>query len=111
MPEITGTTYIRGDTTAPSVKGVKIIAHVCNDIGGWGEGFVLALSRRWSEPEAAYRAWHRGRASDDFAPGAVQLVPVERYVQVANMIGRRGVMPRALGSSPTLGLARAGAPP
>src|SRR4051812_34801638 len=78
---------------------------------GWGKGFVLALSRRWSEPEAAYRAWHRGRASNDFAPGAVQLVPVERYVQVANMIGRRGVIPRALGSSPTLGFARAGAPP
>lgn len=37
MPEITGATgitYVRGDATAPSVKGVKIIAHVCNDIGG-----------------------------------------------------------------------------
>ncbi|MFC8358477.1 hypothetical protein ACFUIY_01265 [Streptomyces griseorubiginosus] len=26
-------TYTRGDATAPSVKGVKLIAHVCNDIG------------------------------------------------------------------------------
>ncbi|WP_141207933.1 hypothetical protein [Streptomyces griseorubiginosus] len=31
-------TYTRGDATAPSVKGVKLIAHVCNDIGGWGGG-------------------------------------------------------------------------
>lgn len=26
--------YVRGDATAPSVKGVKMIAHVCNDLGG-----------------------------------------------------------------------------
>jgi O-acetyl-ADP-ribose deacetylase (regulator of RNase III) len=74
----------------PSVKGVKVIAHVCNDIGGWGKGFVLALSRRWPEPEAAYRAWHRDRAKNDFGLGAVQLVRVEPHVWVANMIGQRG---------------------
>ncbi|MFI9545198.1 macro domain-containing protein [Streptomyces sp. NPDC052016] len=88
MSEIT---YVRGDATAPSVKGVKVIAHVCDDIGGWGKGFVLALSRRWPEPEAAYRAWHRRRASNDFGLGAVQLVQVEPYVWVANMVAQRGV--------------------
>ncbi|MFF4055762.1 macro domain-containing protein [Streptomyces sp. NPDC001668] len=84
-------TYIRGDATAPSVKGTKLIAHVCNDIGGWGKGFVVAVSRRWPEPEAAYRAWYRGRASNDFALGAAQFVQVEPYVWVANMIGQRGI--------------------
>ncbi|MEU9449797.1 macro domain-containing protein [Streptomyces sp. NPDC048277] len=87
MSEIT---YIRGDATAPTGKGVKVIAHVCNDLGGWGKGFVLALSRRWPEPEKAYRAWHRDRANNDFALGATQLVRVERYIWVANMIGQRG---------------------
>ncbi|MEU0006911.1 macro domain-containing protein [Streptomyces sp. NPDC006314] len=87
MSEIT---YVRGDATVPSVKGVKLIAHVCNDIGGWGKGFVLALSRRWPEPEAAYRSWHRDRARNDFGLGAVQLVQVDRHVWVANMIGQRG---------------------
>ncbi|MGX1026554.1 macro domain-containing protein [Streptomyces sp. SAI-097] len=82
--------YVRGDATAPSVKGVKVIAHVCNDLGGWGKGFVLAVSRRWPEPEAAYRAWHRDRASNDFGLGAVRFVQVEPYLWVANMIGRRG---------------------
>ncbi|MEU5507302.1 macro domain-containing protein [Streptomyces fungicidicus] len=88
---MSGITYVRGDATVPSVKGVKIVAHVCNDIGGWGKGFVLAVSRRWPEPERAYRTWHRERASNDFALGALQLVRVERYVWVANMIGQRGV--------------------
>ena len=83
-------TYIRGDATTPSGKGVKVIAHVCNDLGGWGKGFVLALSRRWPEPEKAYRAWHRDRAANDFGLGAVQLVRVDRYIWVANMIGQRG---------------------
>ncbi|MGV9846667.1 macro domain-containing protein [Streptomyces fungicidicus] len=88
---MSGITYVRGDAIVPSVKGVKIVAHVCNDIGGWGKGFVLAVSRRWPEPERAYRTWHRERASNDFALGALQLVRVERYVWVANMIGQRGV--------------------
>ncbi|MFA3873125.1 macro domain-containing protein [Streptomyces sp. MMCC 100] len=83
--------YVRGDATAPSVKGVKVIAHVCNDLGGWGKGFVLAVSRRWPEPEAAYRAWHRDRASNDFGLGAVRFVQVEPFVWVANMIGQRGI--------------------
>ncbi|BBC92404.1 macro domain-containing protein [Streptomyces griseofuscus] len=87
MPEIA---FVRGDATAPSGKGPKIIAHVCNDLGGWGKGFVLALSRRWPEPERAYRAWHRDRAHNDFGLGAVQLVQVDPRTWVANMVGQRG---------------------
>ncbi|MFC7864452.1 macro domain-containing protein [Streptomyces murinus] len=88
MPEIA---FVRGDATTPSGKGPKIIAHVCNDLGGWGKGFVLALSRRWPEPERAYRAWHRDRAHNDFALGAVQLVQVDPRTWVANMVGQRGI--------------------
>ena len=88
---MSGITYVRGDATAPQGKGVKIIAHVCNDLGGWGKGFVLALSRRWPEPEAAYRRWHRERASNDFGLGAVQFVQVGPYIWVANMVGQRGM--------------------
>lgn len=88
MSEIT---YVRGDATAPFGKGVKLIAHVCNDLGGWGKGFVLAVSRRWPEPEAAYRRWHRERAKNDFGLGALQLVQVAPYTWVANMIGQHGM--------------------
>jgi O-acetyl-ADP-ribose deacetylase (regulator of RNase III) len=82
--------YVRGDATLPLGKGRRVIAHVCNDRGGWGKGFVLALSRRWPQPEAAYRAWYRSRAGNDFALGAVQLVQVEIYLWVANMVGQHG---------------------
>ncbi|MGY2116667.1 hypothetical protein ACW9HR_22405 [Nocardia gipuzkoensis] len=62
-----------------------------NDRGAWGRGFVLAVSRRWPEPERVYLAWHRGRESNDFALGAVQLVRVEPDLYVANMIGQHGI--------------------
>lgn len=85
--------YVVGDATAPNGVGPRIIAHVCNDAGGWGKGFVVAVSRRWQEPEAAYRSWYREKAVNDFALGAVQLVPVGEDLFVANMIGQHGYRP------------------
>lgn len=38
--------YITGDATIPIGEGKKIIAHVCNDIGAWGKGFVLPLAKK-----------------------------------------------------------------
>lgn len=87
---MTQITYLKGDATQPQAKGNKIIAHVCNDLGGWGKGFVLAISKRWSEPEAEYRKWHRHRAKNNFGLGAVQFVEVNQYTYIANMIGQRG---------------------
>ncbi|MDU1892957.1 MAG: macro domain-containing protein [Dysgonomonas sp.] len=83
--------YLKGDATSPQASGIKIIAHISNDIGGWGKGFVLAISKRWPEPEKAFRQWHRERAKNDFALGNIQIVQVETYIYVANMLGQRGI--------------------
>ncbi|MFE6778494.1 macro domain-containing protein [Streptomyces sp. NPDC057702] len=90
---------VPGDATNPQAKGPKIIAHICNDLGGWGRGFVLAISRHWPEPEREYRRWHRERASNDFALGAVRLVRVRPDLQVANMVAQHG-MRRGSGGPP-----------
>lgn len=82
-------TYLTGDATAPREDGPKIIAHVCNDSGGWGRGFVVALSKRWPGPEADYRAWARAGAPT-FALGAAKLVQVEADLWVANMVAQHG---------------------
>ncbi len=95
MAEIT---YIKGDATCPQAKGIKIICHVCNDMGGWGKGFVLAVSRRWEKPEAEYRAWHARGKQDGFSLGAVQFVQVEPYIWIANMVGQRGIKRGGSGS-------------
>jgi len=98
--------YIRGDATRPQGEGAKIIVHCVNNQGYWGRGFVLALSRRWSSPERAYRSWHRSGESDvtinhagevirsfvKFALGEVQLVAVEPdHLYVANLVGQDGI--------------------
>ncbi|WP_433210439.1 macro domain-containing protein [Dactylosporangium sp. CS-047395] len=84
-------TYRKGDATSPQAAGPKVVAHVCNDLGGWGKGFVLAVSRRWPEPERDYRAWHRERAGNDFGLGAIRVIPVRADIWVANMIGQHGM--------------------
>jgi len=83
--------YVKGDATSPQAAGRKIIAHICNDRGGWGKGFVVAISRRWPEPERDYRAWHRDRAANGFGLGAVRIVQVQPDVWVANMVGQHGM--------------------
>jgi len=83
--------YTKGDATQPQGSGNKIIAHICNDLGNWGKGFVLAISSRWETPETAYRAWHRGRSKNDFELGSLQLVQVAPYIWVANMVAQHGM--------------------
>lgn len=94
VPIVPGTiTYLIGDATRPNYPGLKYIVHICNDIGAWGSGFVMALSRRWREPEALYRAWskRKGPSSRPFELGQVQLVPVEKDVHVVNMVAQRSI--------------------
>ena len=90
--------YKKGDATLPAANGNKIIVHVCNDMGGWGKGFVMAISSRWTEPEKQYRQWFRSK--ENFALGEVQLVQVEDETWVANMIGQRGVNKDEHGNHP-----------
>jgi O-acetyl-ADP-ribose deacetylase (regulator of RNase III) len=83
--------YERGDATQPQGSGPRLIVHICNDIGAWGKGFVLALSRRWHEPEQQYRAWSRQAGPVPFALGQVQFVLVGDALWVANLIGQHGI--------------------
>lgn len=70
--------YLKGDATNPKTEGNKIITHICNDIGGWGKGFVLAISNRWKSPENEYRKWFQN--SENFTLGEIQIVQVEEDV-------------------------------
>jgi O-acetyl-ADP-ribose deacetylase (regulator of RNase III) len=94
--------YLKGDATRPESWDNAIIAHIVNDDGKWGKGFVMAISRRWPEPEERYRAWYkdRERPSSGFKLGAVRFVAVktidtvlnqDKKVWVANMIAQHGI--------------------
>lgn len=77
--------YVKGDVTLLSQRKPGenvIIPHVCNNVGAWGAGFVLALSKKWPEPEIAYRDL------PGYSLGMLQLVKVADGVHVANMIAQ-----------------------
>jgi len=80
--------YVTGDATCPIGTGNKIVAHVCNDIGAWGAGFVLAVSRRWPLAREAYLAQKQDHG---LVLGTVGIVKVEDAIWVANMIAQHGI--------------------
>ncbi len=108
--------YVIGDATDPRVPGSKIIAHICNDVGAWGKGFVMSLSARWATPERLYRRWYKEQAEMSLSPtcrpvvkigipmqlGATFFVPVAsvgsppewEQTYVANMIAQSGIASR-----------------
>lgn len=54
-------TYLKkSDVTVnlPQDKNV-LLTHCCNDVGAWGAGVVLAISKQWPNPEKAYRKWYQ----------------------------------------------------
>ncbi len=80
--------YYEGDVT--EMPKNTVLAHVCNNAGGWGAGVVLAISKKWSQPEVAYREWAKRCAKrEELLPlGNVQFVPVGNGQWVANMIAQ-----------------------
>jgi len=81
-----GIQYVTGDATDPVGVGNKIIAHICNDVGAWGAGFVLAISEQWPQPKVEYLKSRRS-----LSLGAVSIIQVEPSIWVANMIAQRGI--------------------
>lgn len=77
--------YVVGDATQPQGGGRSVIAHICNNIGGWGRGFVVALSKRYPGAEINYRslkAWNLGET---------HVTQVGHELFVANMIAQKGI--------------------
>jgi O-acetyl-ADP-ribose deacetylase (regulator of RNase III) len=82
--------YIVGDATQP-IKYPAYIVHICNNIGAWGAGFVIAVTKRFGPgPESAYRLW--AQSKENFRLGQIQIVPVSKEIHVVNMIAQSGLI-------------------
>lgn len=84
-----GLSIITGDATSPTAG---VIVHVCNDLGRWGRGFVLAISGRWPQPEAVYKSAFRKRPHPSL--GTTQFVRVREGpdpLWVVNMIAQHKI--------------------
>jgi O-acetyl-ADP-ribose deacetylase (regulator of RNase III) len=74
---------VKGDAT---LAESGILVHVVNDVGAWGKGFVLAVSRRWPHVKYEYKKhWQK------FELGDVQFVFAKPGLVVANLFGQRGI--------------------
>jgi len=90
-------TYVKGDATAPIYKPA-IIAHIVNDQGGWGRGFVKSLSNKYPYAEDSYRQWAQGEGPRNFlvcSPwnfeiGRTQFVTIDHSICIANMCAQHG---------------------
>jgi O-acetyl-ADP-ribose deacetylase (regulator of RNase III) len=67
-----------------------MILHVVNDQGGWGRGFVLALSSRWSDVERDYRAWASGKMNTPFALGEILVSVATTDIEVVHLLAQHG---------------------
>lgn len=84
---------VKGDATTPQIDAgyeeqISVIPHVCNDGGGWGAGFVLALSKKWSKPEAMYRSFIESSGKMPTL-GKTCFAKIDNYLVVANMIAQK----------------------
>jgi O-acetyl-ADP-ribose deacetylase (regulator of RNase III) len=79
--------YLKGDATNPIGDGAKLIIHVCNNVRAWGKGFVLAISRKWPQPEYHFKTARCMELGD------VQFVQVDylKQISVCNMWGQDGI--------------------
>ena len=85
---------VLGDATEPQTTTpdeVAIIPHCCNNGGGWGKGFVLALSNKWQTPEKSYRDFCERNFGLPIL-GKCQPVKVNNNLAVMNMIGQDGTV-------------------
>lgn len=93
---------IQGDATSPrpAPDNSVVIAHLCNNCGGWGAGFVLAVSKLSKVPEQAYRAlashYHASRTNSSIPLGTTQIVNCNNVncsgeYWVANMVAQDGL--------------------
>jgi O-acetyl-ADP-ribose deacetylase (regulator of RNase III) len=79
--------YVIGDATHPVGEGQKLICHISNDKGYWAKGFVLAVRKRWKEPEKLYRE------QKNYTLGKIELIRVEKDICVVNMIAQHDIKP------------------
>lgn len=85
MPQIY---YITGDATLP-VKKPAVLPHICNDVGKWGSGYVVALSKRFGNAEGSPEAVYR--KSSPWILGHVTLAQATPDIYVANMVAQHSV--------------------
>lgn len=84
--------YIKGDATEiiTPINETVYIPHICNNVGLWGKGFVVSVSKRWKAPERLYRNDINNMTKNKESKlGEIQTINVQDNIYVINMIAQR----------------------
>ena len=98
--------YINDDLFKHLPEDNFIIPHIVNSIGKWGSGFVIPLGQKFPKAREEYLNFHRSKeytltydAKDHivmediiFELGATQIVQIDNFKFVANMVSQEGVV-------------------
>ncbi|MDO5106082.1 macro domain-containing protein [Capnocytophaga sp.] len=80
--------YEQGDATNP-LSERTLILHIVNNVGKWGKGFVLSLSKKYPKAKENYVNWFN--KGTDFELGNVNFFSADENVVIANMLAQNGV--------------------
>jgi O-acetyl-ADP-ribose deacetylase (regulator of RNase III) len=93
--------YKTGDLFKEPFTTDTLVPHVVNSCGGWGFGFVMAISNLSKNPSKKYREWYKTGSYHDihhevpFMLGEIQVVPLydkdDNKIFIVNMIGQKDV--------------------
>jgi len=86
-------TYLTGDASDPIGPRPCIITHVVNDVGAWGAGFVLAVSKKYPRDHIVYREWVNGSGPFRIPAfhGSILPIPHDDGVTDVLLLAQRGI--------------------
>lgn len=96
------TLIIEGNAIEPIYDQNVLIAHICNNLGYWGKGFVMAIESKWPNVSKEYKYWVKNNndsrelsnvtySNSLFRLGEVQFVKADENIMIANMIAQNGI--------------------
>lgn len=82
--------YKKGDASEPMISPVMII-HIVNNLGKWGKGFVLSLSKKYPPCKMEYLNLYKKETKPNL--GYIQIINVDNdnKIYVANMFAQDGI--------------------
>lgn len=87
--------FTKGDVTLLRTSKSIVLPHVVNDLGKWGKGVVLSITKNLGPgPERDYRKWAQIGILHDtpFEHGSVLVSPTNSHnVMVAHMLCQKGI--------------------
>lgn len=80
--------YQKGDASVP-IGNSTLIIHVVNNLGKWGKGFVMSLTKHYPTIKDSYLEWHQTEPK----MGNVQFVEINKddRIFIGNLLAQNGI--------------------